>query len=98
MYKAVILPFAKQDIRDNAKWYNKIQKGLGKRFTAEVRKTVGYIRRNPENIVTRYRTMKTAIVKVFPYMVHFTVEEDKKQIVIHAVLAMKQSPDNWNQR
>jgi hypothetical protein len=37
MYKSIILPLAKEDIREAAKWYNKRQIGLGKRFTAEVR-------------------------------------------------------------
>ena len=55
MYKVVIKPLAKSDIRRIAKWYNKRQKGLGKRFTTEVRNTVKHIKRNPENIVTRYR-------------------------------------------
>jgi len=96
MYKVVILPVAKQDIRKNAKWYNKKQKGLGKRFTAEVRNTIKHIKHNPENIVTRYRSYKTAIVKVFPYMVHFLVNEDKKEITVYAVFAMKQSTENWD--
>lgn len=38
MYKAVIVPLAKEDIKNTAKWYNKQQKGLGKRFVKEVRK------------------------------------------------------------
>ena len=33
MYKAVILPLAKLDIKEAAKWYNDKQSGLGKRFT-----------------------------------------------------------------
>jgi hypothetical protein len=37
MYKAVILPHAVEDIRDAAKWYNRKQESLGKRFTEEVR-------------------------------------------------------------
>jgi hypothetical protein len=37
MYKTVILPLAKEDIQEAAKWYNKRQNGLGKRFTTEVR-------------------------------------------------------------
>ncbi len=74
MYKAVILPLAKEDIKRTAKWYNKQQKGLGKRFTKEVRKKVAHICKNPENIVTRYRDVKTAIVDVFPYMIHFIVD------------------------
>jgi hypothetical protein len=37
MYKSIILPLAKEDIREAAKWYNKKSQGLGKRLTAEVR-------------------------------------------------------------
>jgi hypothetical protein len=33
MYKVIILPIAKKDIRDNSKWYNEKQKGLGLKFT-----------------------------------------------------------------
>ena len=32
-YKAVISDSAKADIKEAANWYNKQQKGLGKRFT-----------------------------------------------------------------
>lgn len=98
MYKAVILPLAKEDIRSAAQWYNKQQKGLGKRFTKEIRKKVAYICRNPENIVTRYRDVKTAIVAVFPYMIHFIVDEDSKTVIISAVFAMAQSPKHWEHR
>ena len=44
MFKSIILPLAKEDIREAAKWYNKRQEGLGKRFTTEVRENVHFIR------------------------------------------------------
>ncbi len=37
MYKAVLLPPAKQDILEAFNWYNSKQHGLGKRFTNIVR-------------------------------------------------------------
>jgi hypothetical protein len=42
MYKSIILPLAKEDVREAAQWYNKQQKGLGKRFTTEVREKVHF--------------------------------------------------------
>ena len=45
MFKAVILPLAKQDISQAASWYNSKQNGLGKRFTNEVRSKVLYIQK-----------------------------------------------------
>ncbi len=47
MYDSVILPLAKKDISEAAKRYNNKQKNLGKKFTAEVRKTVKFIQKNP---------------------------------------------------
>jgi hypothetical protein len=47
MYKPVILPLAKEDIRDAARWYNKQSQGLGKRFTAEVRDSIQFMKQNP---------------------------------------------------
>lgn len=38
MFGVIMLPPAKEDIREAAMWYNHRQKGLGKRFTSEVRK------------------------------------------------------------
>ena len=48
MYKSIILPPAKEDIRDAALWYDEKQKGLGKRFISQVREKVYFIRQNPQ--------------------------------------------------
>ncbi len=70
MYKSVILPLAKQDILDAARWYNKQSPGLGRRFTHEVRDIVQYIRQNPAAFGIRYDQIRTAVLKVFPFMIH----------------------------
>lgn len=48
MYRPILLPLAKQDIAQAAHWYNSKQKGLGKRFVAELRACVKYICQNPK--------------------------------------------------
>ncbi len=37
MYKLIILPPAKEDIQEAAKWYETKRTGLGKKFTAGIR-------------------------------------------------------------
>lgn len=93
MYKSIILPLAKEDIREAAKWYNKRQIGLGKRFTAEVRDKVNFIRQNPETSNVRYDNVRTAVLNVFPFMVHFTIDEKNKTIIISAVLHTSRNPE-----
>lgn len=98
MYKAIILPFAKEDIRDAAIWYNEKQNGLGKRFTNEVREKVHFIRQNPKSVNIRYKEVRTLVLDVFPFMVHYTIDEDTKTIIISAVLHTSRNPVLWGKR
>ncbi|WP_062123129.1 type II toxin-antitoxin system RelE/ParE family toxin [Geofilum rubicundum] len=98
MYKSIILPLAKEDIREAAIWYNKQQKGLGKRFTAEVRENVHFIRQNPEASNIRYENVRITVLNVFPFMVHYTIDEQDKTIIVSAVLHTSRNPELWKNR
>jgi plasmid stabilization system protein ParE len=98
MYKSVILPLAKEDIREAALWYNKQQIGLGKRFTAEVREKVHFIRQNPKASNIRYKNVRTTVLNFFPFMIHFTIDEKNKTVIISAVLHTSRNPELWKKR
>jgi len=98
MYNSIILPLAKEDIKEAAKWYSKRQDGLGKRFTAEVREKVHFIRQNPKAFNVRYDCIRTAVLNVFPFMVHFTLDESNETIIITAVLHTSRTPELWKYR
>jgi plasmid stabilization system protein ParE len=98
MYKPIVLPLAKQDIQEVALWYNSKQKGLGKRFTLELRRKVKFISQNPQAVAVRYADVRTAVLDVFPFMIHFTIEEDKKRVVISAVFHTSLNPKKWKKR
>ena len=98
MYKARILPLAKEDIRDAARWYNKHSQGLGKRFTTEVRDSVRYIKQNPTACNIRYDQVRTAVLRVFPFMIHYTLDEVNKTVIISAVLHTSRDPQEWEKR
>lgn len=98
MYSAVILSFAKEDIQEAAKWYNKRQNGLGKRFIAEVREKVHFIRQNPQASIIRYDSVRTSVLNVFPFMVHFTIDEKNNTVIITAVLHTSRDPGLWKKR
>lgn len=98
MFKSIILPLAKQDIREVALWYNSRQKGLGKRFTLQLRQKVKFISQNTQAVAVRYADVRTAVLDAFPFMIHFTTEEDKKLVVITAVFHTSLNPKNWKKR
>ncbi|MEM6767771.1 MAG: type II toxin-antitoxin system RelE/ParE family toxin [Bacteroidota bacterium] len=96
MYKAIILPQAKEDVREAALWYNRRQKGLGKRFTAELTERIQLIRQNPSVYAIRYEDVRTAVLNIFPFMIHYTLNEAEKTIIIVGVFHTSLSPDRWN--
>lgn len=98
MYKSLILPHAKEDIREAAQWYNKQQNGLGKRYTTEVRKKVHLIRQNPKASIIRYKNVRTSVLNVFPFMVHYTINEKNKTIIVSAVLHTSRDTKLWKSR
>lgn len=98
MYKAKILPLAKRDISEAAKWYNSKQKGLGMRFSSEVRSKVLSIQANPASYSIRYDEVRCSVLDVFPFMVHYTINEEESSVLIAAVLHTSMNPDNWQSR
>jgi plasmid stabilization system protein ParE len=98
MYKSIILPSAKEDIRDAAIWYNEQKKGLGKRFIREVREVDNYIRQNPKICSIRYEKIRTAVLSIFPFMVHYVIDEEDKTILIISVLHTSWNPKIWKER
>jgi len=71
MYKAIILPLAKQDIKEAAFWYNTKQAGLGKRFTTQIRQKIELLKGDPYSAAIRYDDIRTAVLEVFPFMAHY---------------------------
>ena len=98
MYKSILLPLAKEDIRKATHWYNEKQKGLGKRFVDEVREMVHFVKQNPKACNVRYDSVRTAVLNAFPFMLHYIVDESNKTVVISAVLHTSRNPDVWKTR
>ncbi|MCF2490332.1 type II toxin-antitoxin system RelE/ParE family toxin [Dyadobacter sp. CY347] len=98
MYKVSILPLAKHDIQEAAIWYNEQQPDLGKRFIKFIRSKVKQISENPQLYPVRYHSVHTAIVDVFPFMIHFVVNEVDRTILITAVLHTSLNPEKWFER
>lgn len=98
MFRVVILTAARQDIREAAHWYNKKQPGLGKRFTSHIRSKVRIIQTDPQVFTVRYNDIRTAVLDVFPFMIHYTIYKEEYLIIISAVLHTSRSPETWQAR
>lgn len=98
MYQAVWLPEAQADVYEAACWYDSRQKGLGKQFTADVRRNVGGLCEHPEMVAIRYDHTRCALLDRFPFVIHFVVESETKRLVITAVFHMSRSTEELQKR
>jgi|SRR6056297_266328 len=98
MYTVTILPLAKQDILKAARWYNSRQKGLGKRFTKDLRSKIQFIRNNPHAFAIRYNATHCAVLDIFPYIIHYTLYEQNETLIVTAVFHTSIHPDQWKKR
>lgn len=97
-YKVVVQHLSTDDIRQARKWYNEQQKGLGKRLTAYMKKTLLDIARNPTSFAIRYRHLRLANFEIFPYAAHFFIDEPSNTVFIAAFLHSKRHPDTAKKR
>lgn len=94
MYRTVLLPAARRDIQEAAKWYNTQLDGLGKRVAQNVRNKVAAIKQNPFAFTIRYQDTRVAVLDIFPFLIHYFIDETEKRIVISAVLHTSRNPAN----
>jgi hypothetical protein len=94
-YKIIINPSARLDIIEAIEWYNEHQSNLGFRFYISAQTTLNNILKNPSVFAVRYKTIRTAIIKKFPYMVHYNVDQQTETISVLAVLCMYRNPESW---
>ena len=92
-HKLLLLSHTKDDIRDAKNYYNTVVPLLGNRFIEDLRTTFDIIQRNPFIYGSRIEGFRTANLKIFPYQVHYLVEDASRPVVIFAVLNAHRDPN-----
>lgn len=92
-YILIVKPEAELDTLKSAKWYEEKQENLGVRFLDEVEEKLHLITQNPLHYQVRYKSTRLALIKHFPYAIHFTIEKEK--VIVLAVLGTREDPEKW---
>ena len=90
-----IEPEAREDIQSSINWYNKQQLGLGRKFLDEIQKTFNSLSKNPF-YQRRYKSVFCFPIKKFPFMIHFTIDNENKIVTVRGVFHTSLNPINWN--
>jgi hypothetical protein len=86
-----ILPLAEKEIDESIKFYESINKGLGKQFLAHLKSYLKVVKVNPElfEIKKKPYYRELPLVK-FPFVIIYEIIE--KNIVIHSVFHTSRHP------
>ena len=91
-FRVKIVPRAHKDVQEGIDYYNTQQKGLGRKFHREIKSSIASIKKNPFFQI-RYDEVRCLPVNKFPFMIHFTVNEDKNTVTIYAIINTSLDPN-----
>ena len=91
MYKVFYLDEVEDDIAVAKQWYAQQQNNLDVRFVSAVKETLSNILKMPSAYAVRYRNIRIVHTKIFPYNVHFYIDETKAQVVIIGIIHNKRN-------
>ena len=91
-------PEAESEIGEAAGWYEDRLTGLGLEFLAAVERAFSLIAENPERfpVWKQGHAFRRCLLKRFPYMVFYEIEEDR--VVVWAVAHVRRKPGYWVSR
>ncbi len=94
-FKILLFPDAIMDIQEGIDYYKLVSNELGKKFLFQVNNTLEELKEFPFYEL-RYDNVRMRKVKVFPYVIHFVVNEEKNIIEIYGVrFALKNPESSW---
>jgi toxin ParE1/3/4 len=95
-FPLIVNPEAEADLVDAKSWYDDVRPGLGDEFLLEVEDVLGGIRRMPELYGKVFQDLRLVLLRRFPYIVVYRVDED--QITVVAVYHTSRDPRGWQGR
>jgi plasmid stabilization system protein ParE len=97
-YAFVNRPLVRTDIISVTDHYKKINPELARQFLFRLREAKAYIARSPDGFQIKYKEVRTLLLKQFPYHIHYLIDENKKVIVILAVIHAYKNQMDYSQR
>jgi len=94
-YKIKIDKDALLDIQEIINWYNSELQGLGARFQKQTVLQINALKKNPFIHAIRYDDIRCIVIKRFPFMIHYAVNDKEKTVAIFAVIHTSRNPKIW---
>ena len=95
-FKLIVRPQVLDDIRNARKYYNKISEGLGDRFRIAAINTIDGLVDFPFYQIKHSGIVRTKNTPNFPFLVHFYLIEESRQIIVLGLLHNASDPETWS--
>lgn len=89
-------PEALLEFEEAVQFYKQRGRNLGRRFAREIRTTIAKITATPDRWRILEEDVRRCLVRVFPYALLYTIEED--HILIVAIMHGRRRPGYWRHR
>jgi len=96
-FAVLIEPKAIDDMQKAINYYDEKQVGLGLKFERCIHDRLKLLEMNPFFQI-RYKDVHCLPLKKFPFMVHFTIDEIRKLVIVRAVFHTSLNPQKWKKR
>jgi len=87
---------ARSELIEAQSWYEGERPGLGRALRTEIDTTVARMAANPFQFPPVHRNVRRALVRRFPYMLFFVVENDL--LLVIACFHASRDPQRWQER
>ena len=91
-YKIVLYKDAILDLKQALDYYQKINPEIAQKFYQVTNTTLEQLKRNPFYQI-RYDEFRLKVIKGFPYIIHFIVEENNKTVKVFGIRNHHQDPE-----
>lgn len=99
-WRVIAQPNVKAEIRREAVNYEGKEKGLGKRFSAELRE----LRKGLSSMPERFQAwpddprFRRAMLPSFPFALFYLLDEPTRTVIVAAVVDLRREPGYWRRR
>jgi len=91
-YRLLYLDEVIKDVQDAKEWYKKQHNGLETEFAIAIESALLQLLEKPAIYSIRYKNIRVAHPKRFPYNIHFYIDQANSAVVIIAIVHNKRHP------
>ena len=91
-YTIILLEEADKEYQKAAIWYEQKLTGLGERFIEVIQNKINLIAQYPERYPKRHGSFRETPVRIFPYIIVYSVYKKEKVITVSAIFHASRKP------